>query len=319
MSMSNSLPPAGWYPDPEGSFRQRWWSGANWTNDFAQYRPTQIQASPPDILAQLRQQPAQVQAPTTPEQPMPAAAQYVEPSAQAAAYRSNPQTPPQLPSAMREHGAVGTLVRDPQPATVTEQQLTGLQQAEQSRPTAPAVAAPVAPAVSIVPLSPTASPAALAVNPNMMSSYEPFGRQSWAGSNKRLRADVQYTTASWFVALVPALTVATVSAMALLVPLLATWFVYAVIVGVWLVAGFVLAVLDSKTLRLDNHIHTASPVWALLTPVPYLIARSVRVTGETGKQAHWPLVVLIVTSAAASAALVLAPGLIEIILASPLS
>jgi hypothetical protein len=32
--------PAGWYPDPAGSFQQRWWNGIAWTNDFAQYRPT---------------------------------------------------------------------------------------------------------------------------------------------------------------------------------------------------------------------------------------------------------------------------------------
>lgn len=30
-------PPAGWYPDPEGSTRLRWWEGVDWTNRFRPY------------------------------------------------------------------------------------------------------------------------------------------------------------------------------------------------------------------------------------------------------------------------------------------
>ena len=35
------LPPAGWYPDPEGSGQQRFWDGANWSDQLA---PPQQQA-----------------------------------------------------------------------------------------------------------------------------------------------------------------------------------------------------------------------------------------------------------------------------------
>jgi hypothetical protein len=322
MSMSNSLPPAGWYPDPEGSFRQRWWSGNNWTNDFAQYRPTQIQSAPPDILGQLRQEPAQSQAPTSPavaDTLSPAAAQYVEPSAQADAYRAVPQAAPQLPSALRGQGAVGTLTREPQTSTLLAQQPSGLQSTQLPPLVTPVAVAPATPAVSLVPLSPSMSSAALAVNPNMMASYEPFGRQSWRGYDKRSKPDVRYTPAGWFVAFVPALAAATVSAVAVLLPLLATWFVFAAVAVSWLAIGFIFAAVDRRTLRLDNHVRTASPVWVLLTPLPYLLARSVRVTSETGTQAHGPLVALILTVVAAAGGLVVTPGLLELILNAPIS
>src|SRR5437773_2594730 len=56
MSLPSAPVPAGWYPDPAGSFQQRWWNGASWTNDFAQYRPTLIHSAP---AVEAIQEPAQ--------------------------------------------------------------------------------------------------------------------------------------------------------------------------------------------------------------------------------------------------------------------
>jgi hypothetical protein len=43
------LPPAGWYPDPNGSPHQRWWNGQDWTDDLAQTAatPAAVGASTP--------------------------------------------------------------------------------------------------------------------------------------------------------------------------------------------------------------------------------------------------------------------------------
>ncbi|CAM3842442.1 DUF2510 domain-containing protein [Tsukamurella ocularis] len=49
--------PAGWYPDPEGAARMRWWNGAKWTRRFAEPGAstapskvrTRVAAAPPKL------------------------------------------------------------------------------------------------------------------------------------------------------------------------------------------------------------------------------------------------------------------------------
>ena len=36
------LPPAGWYPDPDGSGQSRWWNGQSWTEHFAPLVPDTV-------------------------------------------------------------------------------------------------------------------------------------------------------------------------------------------------------------------------------------------------------------------------------------
>lgn len=91
MSTPTSLPPAGWYPDPDpaGAGRVRWWDGAAWSSETRRDE----QASPePQAQAAA---PAQSAAPAQP-QPEPTPQPQTAPPAQAQAAPIAP-TPPSYP------------------------------------------------------------------------------------------------------------------------------------------------------------------------------------------------------------------------------
>jgi hypothetical protein len=47
--VNSSLPPAGWYPDPAGSPRTRWWNGFSWSDTYGEptAAPTPVEPTPP--------------------------------------------------------------------------------------------------------------------------------------------------------------------------------------------------------------------------------------------------------------------------------
>ena len=45
MSTPSSLPPAGWYPDPQGGDGQRWWNGVAWSSETRAAQP-EVPAAP---------------------------------------------------------------------------------------------------------------------------------------------------------------------------------------------------------------------------------------------------------------------------------
>lgn len=59
--MSNVTPsvPAGWYPDPAGTPRQRWWDGTSWTENYTE-PATASQPYTPNAAAEAAQAPAGV-------------------------------------------------------------------------------------------------------------------------------------------------------------------------------------------------------------------------------------------------------------------
>ena len=46
-----SLPPAGYYPDPEDPARRRWWDGARWTEDRVDLGPLASAPGPSVVVA----------------------------------------------------------------------------------------------------------------------------------------------------------------------------------------------------------------------------------------------------------------------------
>jgi protein-S-isoprenylcysteine O-methyltransferase Ste14 len=325
--MSSSLPPAGWYPDPEGSFRQRWWSGTDWTNDFAQYRPTQIHHAPAKIIAQLSQasNAAHHGAAGVDGVASGTAATYAnQPSAQADAYRATPPRPPELPTALSDSSAAPTLassaVQTLERATVVEQSAP-LSEALVESPSLPTFGAATvgAPTVALVPVAKQTSSPAFTVNPSVQSSYEPFSRRSEIRQGRRIAPEVRLTFPSWIVALVPVLALATAIGLAFSFSFMATQFANGIIALGYLLIGFGLAVWDHHILGANDHVRPASAAWALITPLPYLIARSARVKRETGRSAIGPVVLLLLTVVASVGFALWQPNIIAAIVNAPLA
>jgi hypothetical protein len=318
--MSSSLPPAGWYPDPEGSFRQRWWSGSDWTNDFAQYRPTQISQTPPSIIQRPNTGQAGVANQGQGQSTSGAESRDIfasQPSAQAAAYKAAPPAPPQLPSARADSGAMG-LATGASVQTLEHPVVIEAASLLADNPVAVAPQPATIPAVTLVAVTKEPSFPALAVNPSAQSTYEPLSRRTMIRQGARQAPVLRFTAASWVLAAVPILAFATIMAIAIGLPFMATQFTFGLVALSYLLLGFGLAVWDRRVLLINDHERAATAAWALATPLTYLIARAHRVERATGSSAIWPLVVLLVTVAIGAGFAIWQSAIFAAVLAAPL-
>ena len=292
MSTPSSMPiPAGWYPDPAGSFQQRWWTGQSWTNDFAQYRPTLVHSAPvADIVSG---------APVL-EEPVPSGASYLAQQAAATVAAAGQQTTGYAPTQ--------TLTRD-QPLTVAPQPAFRLPDADQ--PPQTVVAQPNAGNATLVPVAPSYRPTAL--NPDFSNDYQPFGSTTQVRGGARMRPERRYTPSVWILALLPIALGVAAYAVATVLPVLYTTFTQLLLIGVFALLSLALAVIDRHALYAEGHDRRAWPVFAIVTPLPYLIARSIAVARETGRNAIAPLIVFFVVAAGIAAALLLIDGLLPLL------
>ena len=298
MSVLPSTPiPAGWYPDPAGSFQQRWWNGTSWTNDFAQYRPTLIHSAP---LAEAIQSGGE----------QPGFGEFATKQSTSAARAAGSTA----------SGSTSTLTRTTRSAGESSVPF-GLPVEDQAPLTS--VARPNAGNAILVPVTPV-NPGP--VVPERSAAWDDY-KSSTPGAQAKAAPVVEpqrsrrnhvgptrrYTGAVWLLSLLPALYLGSAVAAALYLPTLYSTVALLVLGAAFLLLGVLIAAADRRVLFVNDHEFTASPAWGLLTALSYLSVRAVTVARETGKGAYAPLIVLLVTVAASVAGLILVSGLLTLL------
>ena len=115
-----------------------------------------------------------------------------------------------------------------------------------------------------------------------------------------------YTTQVWLIVVLPVVVLGLAWALVILAPEQYTLSTQAGLVALMLLGSLGLALRDRRELAAAHHSRTASPLWALLTPLAYLVARALTTKQETGR--GWaPVLVLLAVGAAIAAAAYFTP------------
>lgn len=319
LDASTHIPP-GWYPDPQGSFQQRWWDGSAWTNEFAQYRP---------ILNYSGQAKPAAASEHIPTFALPATDGPLSPPApRAELLGTAPVTPPQPTSAPVASPPAYTPPTALQPPLVSVQPImVGPVDPVPSRPGSNENQFPRSGVMNsgITPPMPTlvSSPGGSTPGPesrfvgvdgsNGAGSvpYEPFAQAPRpSASAPRERSQRVYTAAAWALAVIPLAAVVTAYVIAAYGPLFYSAFAV-LIIGIVL-AGLMIGIgyADSTRLHRLGHERTTPGILALFGPL-FFIARMFPVRRETGRSGVALLVVSLAVWGGAIAAYFLVPGASE--------
>ncbi len=282
MNDDNFGVPAGWYPDPLGLPQLRWWDAQAWTEHTSEARaPIVIQ--PATRLA------------------------YADDDLgtdQSRAWDDLPSRREQRERERQNTGAVDLDYEEPQYETETvdnelsAQPLLAMTLKELEPPLTETVD-DATPGPRRASYHANANPAVPTLSALAEEDEAP------ARAPKRMRT---YTSAVWFIALMPAIQLATSIALIFAglgqnYPLyLVVWFApYLLVIGI--------AAFDKLVLTLWGHKRPASAAWAILTNPVYLVVRALRTYRETGK-GFAPLAGFVGSATAVLAGVLVLPGLV---------
>ena len=326
--LSNTPIPPGWYPDPEGSPQQRWWDGSLWTDSVAPYRSVLELLS-----AATRATEAAVGHPST-NRAFSSSHDFNEQQALATqlSFRS-------VGSPVADYAPMGTAVPVPAevPAFLAEVPVVTPASAREIRALEAAVALhgiPVHDRDEFLPLSAAAGSSSwvTAMQPaqepssgtSIPDDYEPFAfvqnTRFTAPPSAPPRRTPHLTISAFLLGLLPALLLIAAFGGVDAAPEPYASLIRSVLVALLaltaVLASLLLALRDGSRLRSFGHAHTASSAWVLLSPLVYLVARTVAVRRETGRVSIAPLVVAVSVAGAVAAVLTTQPAFLALLTAS---
>ena len=134
-------------------------------------------------------------------------------------------------------------------------------------------------------------------------AYQPFGMVSRTTTGAVSRPERVDTLSLWVIVALPLIMVATLAAVATQLTEFYTLFMEGGVLFIFALLTLVFAARDQRQLIDSGHLKTASPAWMLLTPLAYLIARTVEVKRQSGRMSFalwvWLGVIAIIGAAGA--------------------